>query len=202
MKYLIVYAHPNPESFNHAILDAIIEQLTALGSIVNVRDLYKIQFNPVLSKEDLQQIASGTIPPDIKAEQEFINEADKVIFVAPIWWGFLPAILKGYFDRVFTEGFAYGVIDNSITGLLGAKKFGMFNTMSAGKEEMIRSGMAQAYNHLVNEGIFGVCESPLCFHRIFYGVGSVGEEERTQMLQEVRKEVEKFVLDPSYCPFF
>ncbi|MEG1616544.1 MAG: NAD(P)H-dependent oxidoreductase [Bacteroidales bacterium] len=202
MKHLIIYAHPNPDSFNHAILEATIEQLTALGAVVNVRDLYKLNFNPVLSLEDFRSKETGVVLPDVKVEQDFINEADKITFISPIWWGLFPAMLKGYFDRVFTKDFAYAMIDHNYTGLLGEKKFGMFNTLDATKEDMIRTGMSVAFNHIINDGIFGFCNSPLCFHRIFYAINSVGDQERLQMLSEVKKEVEKFVLDPTYCPFF
>ncbi|MEG0948074.1 MAG: NAD(P)H-dependent oxidoreductase [Bacteroidales bacterium] len=202
MKYLIVYAHPNPNSFNHAILEKVIDKLTVLGATVEVRDLYKINFNPCLSLADIEAVRKGEVLPDVKTEQEYINQADKIIFISPIWWNLLPAILKGYFDRVFTIDFAVAKMSNGYTGLLGAKKFGMFNTIADTKENMVRNGDSAALQHLIDNGIFKYVDSPLCFHQIFYQIDTIGEEKRHEMLTEVEKIVEQFMLDPNYCPFF
>ncbi|MEG1585283.1 MAG: NAD(P)H-dependent oxidoreductase, partial [Bacteroidales bacterium] len=101
MEHLIIYAHPNPNSFNHAILETCLNKLTALGASVEVRDLYKINFNPCFSLADLEAKQAGKVLPDVQIEQDYINKAEKITFIAPIWWGLLPAMLKGYFDRVF-----------------------------------------------------------------------------------------------------
>jgi len=66
MKYLIIYAHPNPSSFNHAIMETISEELKKSNKDFEVRDLYKIGFNPVLSAEDLAAIKKGAVPHEIK----------------------------------------------------------------------------------------------------------------------------------------
>lgn len=202
MKCLIIYAHPNPESFNHAILEAVTNKLVALGATVEVRDLYKLNFNPSFSLADLEANRKGEVLPDVKIEQDFITQSEKIIFIAPIWWNLLPAMLKGYFDRVFTMGFAMAKIPEGCTGLLGDKKFGMLNTISSPKEDMIRNGDTAAINHLVDNGIFKVVNSPLCFHHIFYSVDSVGDEARHEMLHEAEHVIEQFMLDPNYCPFF
>lgn len=202
MRYLIVFAHPNPESFNHAILDTVINQLNSLGATVTVRDLYALNFNPCLGMADLAAYHAGKTPEDVKIEQQFINDADKIIFISPIWWGLLPAIMKGYFDRVFSVNYAYTILETGMTGLLGAKKFAMINTLGATHEEQERNHLTEAFNFIVDKGIFESCNSPLCFHRFFYGIDSVGEERRREMLEDVKKDIEKFVLDPNYCPFF
>ncbi|MEG1587254.1 MAG: hypothetical protein RR346_10305, partial [Bacteroidales bacterium] len=80
--------------------------------------------------------------------------------------------------------------------------FGMLNTVGSPKEIMIKSGMTGAFNQLIENGVFETVGSPLCFHQIFYGIDSSGEEARKEMLQETEKIIEQFVLDPNYCPFF
>jgi NAD(P)H dehydrogenase (quinone) len=109
MNHLIVYAHPHPESLNHAILNTTISTLKNNGHDVFVRDLYELNFQPVLQPEDTAAMKEGHTPKDIKTEQEFINDADVITFIYPIWWTGLPAILKGYVDRVFAYGYAYAV---------------------------------------------------------------------------------------------
>ncbi len=84
MKHLIVYAHPNPESLNHAILDTTVNTLKKNGHEVVVRDLYALDFQPVLKPEDTEAMKAGQTPNDIKTEQEFISEADAITFIYPI----------------------------------------------------------------------------------------------------------------------
>lgn len=105
MKHLVVYAHPVAGSVNHQLLNSVLESLK--GHEVEVRDLNQLAFNPVLSSEDLAGQRRGEVATDVKTEQDFIREADVITFIYPIWWAGLPAILKGYVDRVFSYGFAY-----------------------------------------------------------------------------------------------
>jgi NAD(P)H dehydrogenase (quinone) len=75
MKYLIIYAHPNPASFNHAIMETISEEFKKSNKKFEVRDLYGLHFNPVLSADDLSAIQNGVVPHDIKTEQDHILSA-------------------------------------------------------------------------------------------------------------------------------
>ncbi|WP_246014345.1 NAD(P)H-dependent oxidoreductase [Paenibacillus rhizophilus] len=124
MNVLIVYAHPEPESFNGALKDLAVAALTEEGHLVQVSDLYAMKFkaaadrddflmpvNPDFFKYQLEQghaSRTNTFSPDIKEEQEKLLWADFVIFQFPLWWYSVPAILKGWFDRVFASGFVYG----------------------------------------------------------------------------------------------
>ncbi len=124
MNVLIVYAHPEPASFNGAMKDAAVETLSGLGHSVTVSDLYAMGFNPVtgpgdftgeranpdvrsIAMEQTKAVETGTLAPDIVAEQEKLRRADLLILQFPIWWFGMPAILKGWADRVFARGFAY-----------------------------------------------------------------------------------------------
>jgi NAD(P)H dehydrogenase (quinone) len=123
MNALIVYAHPEPTSFTAALKDAAVSSLRAAGHRVEVSDLYGEQFNPVAGRHDFlhaadlarfhyqseQLNASDTagFAPDLAREQERLLRADLFVFVFPLWWGGLPAIVKGWFDRVCAYGVAY-----------------------------------------------------------------------------------------------
>lgn len=123
MNALIVYAHPEPTSFNGAMKDLAVETLTAAGHIVEVSDLYAMGWNAVagpadmdgptdparfsLAREQTLAMETGTMAADIAAEQAKLARADLVILQFPIWWFGMPAILKGWADRVFARGFAY-----------------------------------------------------------------------------------------------
>lgn len=201
MQHLIIIAHPNPQSFNHAILERIKDTLLRLGAKVEVRDLYKIGFNPCFGEADMNKQHGGHAPHDVVVEQKFIKSADKITFIAPIWWGYVPAILKGYFDRVLTHGFAYTNVNGGVKGLLGSKKFSIINTFS----------MANVYpeensnvfvDKTLEKNIFEYCGSPLCFHKMFFNVNDCSQDKRVEMLNDAEKLIEKFVLDPNYCPYF
>ncbi|TPN02125.1 NAD(P)H-dependent oxidoreductase [Mesorhizobium sp. B2-1-3A] len=124
MNILIVYAHPEPKSFNGAMKDLALETLTRAGHEVVVSDLYAMGFNPVagpgdisgerndpeffsLPREQTAAYDAGVLSSDIAAEIEKVRRADFVLFQFPIWWFGMPAILKGWADRVFARGFAY-----------------------------------------------------------------------------------------------
>jgi NAD(P)H dehydrogenase (quinone) len=123
MHALIVYAHPEPSSFTAAMKDVAVATLTALGHTVDVSDLYGDRFNPVAGRHDFQGMAEPArfhyqteqlhawqtqgFAADIVREQARVARAELIVFVFPLWWGGVPAILKGWFDRVMAYGFAY-----------------------------------------------------------------------------------------------
>jgi NAD(P)H dehydrogenase (quinone) len=123
MQVLIVYAHPEPTSFNGALRDAAVEAIRAAGDDVVVSDLYAEAFDPVAGRHDFTAVAdpdrfhyqseqlaaarAGAFAADIAREQERLQRADLVILQFPLWWGAPPAILKGWFDRVLAYGVAY-----------------------------------------------------------------------------------------------
>src|SRR6185437_4203356 len=114
MKHLIVTAHPNPTSFTYALSNAYADELVAMGHECDCRDLYAMDFNPILQPSEI----SGHPQPDAQIEQEHIKNADATAFFYPLWWASMPAILKGYIDRVFTHGVAYRFEGNVMRGLL------------------------------------------------------------------------------------
>jgi NAD(P)H dehydrogenase (quinone) len=107
----IVYAHPSRESFTHAVLEAFVAGLDEAGHEHTVSDLYAMGFRPELTLAEYEREhghrAETAIPADVAAEQARLAAADVWAFVYPVWWADCPAILKGWFDRVWTVGFAY-----------------------------------------------------------------------------------------------
>ncbi len=155
MKNLIVYAHPNHKSFNHAIVNTIVQKLQSKNEEVEVRDLYKLSFNPVLTLEEMTDLQENRIADDVKTEQELISQSDTLIFIYPIWWTSMPAIIKGYFDRVFSYGFAYSANEQGeIEGLLQGKKAIIINTHGTPNEHYDASGMTEALSKTTDTGIF------------------------------------------------
>lgn len=120
----IVYAHPEPLSFVAAMRDQAWQSLEGQGWEVSLSDLYAIGFNPIASAADfversdpvylnyaLEQrhaVASDRLAPDIRREVEAVKRADLLVMVFPIYWFSVPAMLKGWIDRVFLSGVFYG----------------------------------------------------------------------------------------------
>lgn len=137
MHALFVYAHPEPTSFTAALKDAGVEALRGAGHTVEVADLYGENFNPVAGRHDFGMVANAerfhyqteqahacatvSFAPDLVREQERFLKADLVVWLYPIWWGGMPAILKGWFDRVLALGFAYADGRRFDTGFFTSK---------------------------------------------------------------------------------
>ncbi|MBS9335989.1 NAD(P)H-dependent oxidoreductase [Fructobacillus papyrifericola] len=104
MKLLVIQGHPDAQSFTHANAENYIEAAKAAGHEVQVIDLAKEDFDPILAYGYRQHMEDESQP---KHYQELIKEADELAIFYPVWWAAEPAILKGFFDRTFTPGFAY-----------------------------------------------------------------------------------------------
>jgi len=154
MKHLIIYSHPNPNSLNSYLKNVLVEHLETNNHEVMVRDLYALHFNPVLSLEDMAGQRKGIVANDVKQEQEFITWADCITFIHPIWWTGLPAIMKGYVDRVFSYGFAYRYDQGIQKGLLLGKKAVVINTHGKSKAEYEEIGMDKALLLTSDKGIY------------------------------------------------
>src|SRR5438552_291360 len=129
MKVLLVFAHPEPRSLNGALRDVAIDELKAQGHEVRVTDLYAQRWTSEVDRADFlnlapqaplgpaaaskEAFAANALTDDVKAEIERLLWADALILQFPLWWFAMPAILKGWVDREFAYGFAYGVGEHS-----------------------------------------------------------------------------------------
>ncbi|PWN59596.1 NAD(P)H-dependent oxidoreductase [Chryseobacterium oncorhynchi] len=167
MKHLIIYAHPNQESLNEQFKQSIEKILKQQEQEVIVRDLYSQKFDPVLSLEDMTGQRKGTVNELIKIEQEYIMWADIVTFIYPIWWTGMPAIMKGYIDRVFSYGFAYRYDQGIQKGLLAGKQAIILNTHGKSNEEYTSIGMDKALLLTSDKGIYTYCGFQVKEHFFF-----------------------------------
>lgn len=110
-KILVILGHPSSDSFCAALAVAYAEAAALGGSEVRTLNLGKLNFDPVLH-EGYRQIQP--LEADLTASQEAISWAEHLVFVYPIWWGAMPALLKGWIDRIFLPGFAFKYRDGSV----------------------------------------------------------------------------------------
>ncbi|WP_294303941.1 NAD(P)H-dependent oxidoreductase [uncultured Chryseobacterium sp.] len=187
MRHLIIYAHPHEESLNYALFKTVIDTLTAdENHELIIRDLNAIQFDPVLSSKDLQDQRMGTPADDIRKEQEYMAWAECITFIYPIWWTGLPAIMKGYIDRVFTYGFAYRYDQGIQKGLLTGKKTVIINTHGKSRGEYEKSGMDQALLLTSDQGIFSYCGLNIIRHFFFDRADRAAAEQVEKWQQQIR----------------
>jgi len=191
MKCLVVYSHPNPKSFNHAILETVTEGLKSRRHEVVVRDLYDLSFDPVLKPVDFEGIQSGNLPADIKAEQELITWADTLVLIHPIWWTGLPAMFKGYIDRVFCYGFAYTFDAKGLVPKLKGKKVLIINTQGTPKDAYEASGMFDAMKMTSDAGIYKFCGLDVIEHVFLPAVPMVKDEVRKGYLEQIKEIIGK-----------
>ena len=112
MRVFIVYAHPSDDSFTREARDSFVAGLESAGHSYVISDLYKMNFTTDMSEEEYLREAyyrkEIPLPADVIAEQEKVNSSDAIVFISPLFWSDAPAKLVGWFDRVWTYGFAYG----------------------------------------------------------------------------------------------
>lgn len=190
MKVTIIYAHPNPKSFNKAILDKAIETLNELKAEYRLIDLYKDFKKLALDREDFERINKGEMPEDVIKFQDDIVWADKLIFIFPLWWWSYPAILKGFIDRVFLNGFAYK-FDTGLIKLLKNEKALIFMTTGGSKEEYTKGNGIELIKLPLEKGVLDFCGISNSETHIFFAIPSSSEEDRRKYLDEVKESILK-----------
>jgi Putative NADPH-quinone reductase (modulator of drug activity B) len=189
MRCFVIYAHLNPFSFNHAIKEEVERLLKELGHEVKVSDLYEMDFKAVLKPEDINLMYSGTTAADVKAEQEKITWAERLILVYPIWWTGFPAILKGYIDRVFSYGFAYSFDEKGRIQLLKGKKALLISTHGQ-PEAVYHDRMYTSLRDTQDVGVFEFC-GIAAQHVFFSGVMNSPDELRQDYLNSLKDAIAK-----------
>lgn len=190
--HLIIYAHPDDKSFNHAMLQKVISVYQNHKEEFHVIDLYKENFNPVLSLEEIK----GNISAEVKQYQSIINTASDITFVFPVWWFRAPAIMEGFFDKVFVPGFAYRF--KKIIGkyglpipLLRAKRVRAFITHGA-PALPVKTIYLNAVKYRLLLGFLSFCFNLFkCKIYQFWAVPFVDEAKRKKYLKKVERVTKK-----------
>jgi NAD(P)H dehydrogenase (quinone) len=185
MRHLIIYAHPNDNSLNGHFKKTVIQTLLKNGHEIILRDLNQAAFSPVLTLEDMQGQRSGTVSADVQAEQEYISWAECITFIYPIWWTGMPAIMKGYIDRVFSYGFAYRYDQGVQQGLLKDKQAIIINTHGKSHSEYEAIGMDKALALTSDKGIFQYSGLEVSKHFYFDGADRATAAHAARWITEI-----------------
>lgn len=218
MNFLIVYAHHEPGSFTAAMKNLAAETLIRGGHSVVVSDLYGEGFNPLAQKWDFVTTSGGHFnymleqrhaarldlgfSPDILGEIQKIKAADVLLFVTPLWWSSVPAILKGWFDRVLAMGVAWDTGKFYEKGLLRGKQAMMI--ISAGHPSAYYSfygkhkGTVQQALHTINHDTLAFCG--LDVHEPFVALNVLGMDDttRAKVLQDLQFRIQHLQDSPEF----
>lgn len=184
MNHLIIYCNPDDKSFSNDIKEFVVGYSINKGHKVEVRDLYRINFNPILGLEELEALERGEVFSDVKREQEYLEWADLITFTYPIWWA-IPAMMKGYFDRVFQYDYAYTYTENGPKGLLSNKKVFRFNPMGTPRKTYEENGLRKAYEKAIDEGIIESTGMRVVKSKLFGSSPRDNSELKNSYLKEI-----------------
>ncbi|KPN91298.1 NAD(P)H-dependent oxidoreductase [Pseudomonas nunensis] len=161
MHALIVVAHPNPQSLTHSLARQIAEGLTSVDSsnTYEIADLSAQGFDPRFGTADMAVHHREAPPPaDVLAEQARIERADALVLVYPVYWWSMPALLKGWIDRVFSNGWAFDFsLDSPFVQKLGHLRVHLVGVGGADAGSFTRHGYDEAMKTQIDHGIFEYC---------------------------------------------
>jgi NAD(P)H dehydrogenase (quinone) len=222
MNILIVYAHHEPTSFTSAMKNMAIEALSAQGHNIVVSDLYGQGFNAVAQKWDFVTTSGGhfnymleqrhaarldnAFSPDILGEIQKLQAAELILFLTPIWWFSVPAILKGWFDRVLAMGVTWDGGKIYENGLLRGKQ-AMIVASAGGPAEYYKpdgkhKATPQQILHPINHGTLAFCG--LNVHEPFVALNVLGLDDngRAKIMQDLQFRLENMIASPQWLTFY
>ncbi len=197
MRALVVYSHPKDGSFNSAVRDTVLEKLHQACAEVRLIDLYKEEFSPVLSAHELDIYEDTSCNCDPVARHvDDLRWCDTLIFVYPTWWYGLPAMLKGWLDRVLVPGVAFLMPDAENAdirpGLTNVTRLGIFTTCGASwwLTRLIGAPGRRTLQRGVRLICAKGCKTTYAAHHL---MDSSTPESRAKHLAVVARKMEKFV---------
>ncbi|MCY1280712.1 Glutathione-regulated potassium-efflux system ancillary protein KefF [compost metagenome] len=206
MHILIVHAHNEPQSFSSAMKNLAVEELHAQGHCIEVSDLYAMNWNPIASAADFGSRANTeyltyaleqrhnhahhTLAPDIQGELDKLLNADLVIFNFPIYWFSMPAIMKGWIDRVLISGVCYGGKRFYDQGGLAGKKAMLAITIGGQPHMLVGGGVHGELDDMLRpilRGTLAYTGMAVLPTFVAYHVPYISHEARVTFLEQYRQ---------------
>ncbi|MCW1407274.1 NAD(P)H-dependent oxidoreductase [Rhizobium sp. 1AS11] len=175
MHALIVVAHPDPRSLTHGVAAHLAEGITLsdAGHSFEIADLAAEAFDPRFSAADIAlHLREGVLPADVAAEQARIDRADALVLVYPVYWWSMPGLLKGWIDRVFTNGWAYDYgADARLVKRLGRLPVHLVGLGGADVRTYARHGYFGAMKTQIDHGLFDYCGARVVTSEVLFEAG-------------------------------
>ena len=160
MKVQIIYCHPSKKSYTFEILNQLKSSLEKEGLEYEISDLYAMNFKTDMTEEEYEREGFANfeipIPNDVKNEHKKIENADCLIFLYPVWWSDCPSKLKGWFDRVYSVGYAYGYTDPNQNDKMKILKYGLVICTAGHPDEFLNEiGIAESMRNVMIDDRLG-----------------------------------------------
>jgi len=188
MKHAVIVAHPSRDSFTSTVASTYRDAGLAASHDVIYRDLYAMHFDPCLPEAELPWSKHFAVRDDVLAERALLDNVDVFAVFYPLWLNAPPAILKGYFERVFGMGFAYRSDGRANAPMLARRKFISFTSSGAPTEWVIQSGAWHSMRALFDSHFATVCGLEVVDH-IHFGsiVPGIRADSVERDLERVRQ---------------
>lgn len=159
MTALVVVSHSDPDSLTHHVARSVSDAIRTAGGTVETADLAAENFDPRFTGGDLNLFrGKGITPADVRAEQERIDRADHLVLVFPMYWWSMPALLKGWIDRVFVGGWAYDITaDSGFVKKLDRLTVHLVALAGDDADSFERHGIDTAFRTQIERGIVEYC---------------------------------------------
>jgi NAD(P)H dehydrogenase (quinone) len=194
VKVLVLHAHPVETSFNRSLYNTAVETLTAGGHTVDALNLYDDNFTAVMSREERLRYhdVPGNLTPEIKPYVDRLLGADAIVVVFPVWnYGF-PAILKGFFDRIFVPGVSFVLVDGKVRPNLTNIRKAVFITHYGG-DRFRTMLMGDPPRRIARRWAWVTFSLPLPpKYLALYKMDRRTEPERKAFIERVRRELRKW----------
>ena len=165
MNVLVVVAHPRRPSLTHSLAQSLRDGVVAAdpSATTELADLSAEGFDPRFTVPDIaRQRGEGPAPADVVTEQDRLDRADALALVYPVYWWAMPALLKGWIDRVFANGWAYVEgADGSVDKRLGRLQVHLLAVAGGDARTFTRHGYSSAMRTQIDHGIFDYCGAPV-----------------------------------------
>lgn len=195
MNVLVVHAHPNPDSFSHAIRQRVEVALARAGAEVRVRDLHAESFDPRLSFEERRgHLDPPASKPRLQSHFDDLLWCETIVFIHPTWWGSQPAILKGWIDRVWVHGVAWELPEGARRLKPALHNVRQLITVTThGSSRLVNALQGNPGRRIVHRSLRVICH-PLCRSRwiAMYRLDATTVSERAAFLARVESAVERF----------
>lgn len=187
---LIIYCHPWEKSFTRAVLEAVQRGLSRAGAAFETIDLYGDGFEPAMSREELSVYGEGkTEDPLVLRYQDLILRSRHLVLVFPVWWNDVPAMLRGFLDRVMLPGFSWEATGSGIAGKLQNIESVDAYTTSANATSYMQERLGDGIQKSLLDATFWQLG---CGKGVWHNLGSLeaaDEEERRRWLEEVERSI-------------
>jgi NAD(P)H dehydrogenase (quinone) len=199
MHVLTIFAHPRRDSFTGAVLESLLDGFHAVeGHTIEIADLYGEGFESRFQPADYAQFRGETMPAEVRREQARFDRCDAVAFVFPVWWWSFPAVLKGWIDRVFSEGWAYNFEPGLSRGRLKDRPTLVLGVAGSRESTYRKYRYDEAMRVQIDVGILGYCGLRDVETHVLFDVEQSGDN-RSRYLSEAR-EIGRRFLSPERQP--